>query len=388
VAQTPRQEQPPTGGLPIGRFFGVPVYLSPSWLIIAAIVTISYSEPVTRLVTHISRAGSYLVALTFAVLFALSLLAHELGHTAVCLALGLRVRRVVIFLLGGATEIEGETRRPGEEYLVAIAGPLVTLMVSGLTMAASTATSAGTVPHALLRMLALSNLVVLVFNMLPGLPLDGGKLLRAAVWKLSRSRLTGTRAAAWGGRGVAVLVVAASVLIVRTENLGEMFGNLAVALLLAAFIWVGASQALTLAAITSRLPELRIADLVRPSLQVPPDLPVAEALRRVWQSRSQGLVVVDATGAPTAIVSEAQVKALPEQRRPWTTVAEVARPLEPGLTVADSATGEAVLDAVRMTPASEYLVVGQDGRPVGLLSTSDVAMLLRRWGTDPTGARR
>jgi Zn-dependent protease/CBS domain-containing protein len=366
----------------------VPVYLSPSWLIIAAIITISYSDLAFRLVGTISRAGSYLVALTFAVLFALSLLAHELGHTAVCLALGLRVRRVVIFLLGGATEIEGETRRPGEEYLVAIAGPLVTLMVCGLSVAGSTATPTGTVPHALLQMLALSNLVVLVFNILPGLPLDGGKLLRAGVWQVSRSRLTGTRAAAWCGRGVAVLVLAATVFIVRSEDLGQMLGNLAVAFLLAAFIWVGASQSLTLAAINSRLPELRIADLVRPTLQVPPDLPVAEALRRVWQSRSRGLVVVDATGAPTAIVSEAEVKALPEQRRPWTTVAEVARALEPGLTVADSATGEAVLDAVRATPASEYLVVGRDGRPVGLLSTSDIAVLLRRWGTDPMGARR
>lgn len=362
----------------------MPVYLSPSWFIIAAIITISYSDRVFHLVDNISRAGSYLIALVFAVLFALSLLAHELGHTAVCLALGLRVRRVVIFLLGGATEIEGEPHQPGEEYLVAIAGPLVTLVVAGLSLAGSAATPIGTVPHALLEMLAVSNLVVLIFNLLPGLPLDGGKVLRAGVWQFSRSRLAGTRAAAWCGRGLAVLVVLAAVFLMRDETSGVAVGNLALAGLLAAFIWVGASQSLTVAAINSRLPELRLADLIRPTLQVPADLPVAEALRRVWQSQAQGLVVVDSSGAPTAIVSEARVMALPEQRRPWTAVSAVARMLEPGLVLTDSATGEAVLDAVRATPASEYLVVGRDSRPVGLLATNDIAALLRHWGTDPT----
>jgi predicted transcriptional regulator len=155
-----------------------------------------------------------------------------------------------------------------------------------------------------------------------------------------------------------------------------------VACLLAGFIWVGASQALTVAAINSRLPGLRVADLVRPALEVPADLPVSEALRRAWDSRSQGLVVVDGEGRPTALVSEAHVLALPEQRRPWTTVSQVARQIEPGMTLPASAAGEAVLDAVRATPASEYLVVGSDGRSVGVLATTDVAVLLRRWGQD------
>jgi Zn-dependent protease len=364
----------------------VPIFLSPSWLIIAAIITFSYGDLVASQVPGISGGASYLVAFGIAVLLALSLLAHELGHVAMCLGLGMRVRRVVIFLLGGVSEIEGEAQRPRDEYLVAIAGPLVTLFLAGVAGALYPLTSADTVLGLVLFWLAWSNLLVLVFNLLPGLPLDGGKVLRAGVWRLTRSRLTGTRVAAWCGRGVAVLVVVGSVFLVRNDDFTMALTNLVIACLLAGFIWVGASQSLTVAAIHSRLPTLRVSDLVRPALEVPADLPVSEALRRAWDSRSQGLVVVDGEGRPTALVSEAHVIALPEQRRPWTTVSEVARQLEPGMTLPDSAAGEAVLNAVRATPASEYLVVGRDGRSVGVLATNDVAVLLRRWGHDTGGA--
>jgi len=361
------------------------VYLSLSWLVIAAIITFSCGALVRRSIEGLTPGGAYLVAFGIAVLLALSLLAHELGHVAMCLALGIRVRRVVIFLLGGVSEIEGEPRRPADDYLIAMAGPLVTLLLAGASGAlyqlAEPGTEPDTVPGLVLFWLAVSNLLVLVFNLLPGLPLDGGKMLRAGVWQVTRSRLTGTRAAAWCGRGLAALVVLGTVFLARGyDDFGVAVTNIVVAMMLAAFIWVGASQALTVAAIHSRLPALRVADLVRPALAVPANLPVSEALRRAWETRSQGLVVVDGDGRPAGLVSEAHVLALPEQRRPWTTVAEVSRQLEPGLTLPDSAAGEAVLDAVRAHPASEYLVVGGDGKPVGVLATTDVAVLLRRWG--------
>jgi Zn-dependent protease len=387
VAQPARQGRPPRGaGLLIGRFFGVPIYLSLSWLVIAAIITYSYADLVEDHVDGIGRGGAYLVSFGIAVLLAASLLAHELGHVAMSLALGMPVRRVVIFLLGGVSEIEGEPQRPREEYLVAIAGPLVTLLLAGVGAALYPLTDVGTVQRVVLFALTWSNVLVLAFNLLPGLPLDGGKVLRAGVWQVSHSRLTGTRAAAWAGRGLALLVVAGALLLFRPDDAAVSMANLVVGVMLAAFIWVGASQSLTVAAIHSRLPTLRVVDLVRPALEVPADLPVSEALRRAWECRSQGLVVVDGEGKPTALVSEAHVLALPEQRRPWTTVGQVARLLEPGLILPDSAVGEAVLDAVRAHPASEYLVVGRDGRTVGVLATNDVAVLLRRWGTAPNGA--
>ncbi|MEN3356383.1 MAG: hypothetical protein V7637_365 [Mycobacteriales bacterium] len=373
-----------SAGLPVGRFFGVPLFFAPSWLIVAVIITVSYSDVVVKNVNNISQAGAYAVSFGFAVLLALSLLAHELGHTAVSLALGTPVRRVVIFLLGGVSEIEKEPQRPAEEYLVAVAGPLVSLALAGLGGCLLPLAEEGTVAWVVLSLLIWSNLAVAVFNLLPGLPLDGGRLLRAAVWWKSRSRLTGTRAAAWGGRGVAGLVLLLGAIMIRPEE-GLAFGNLALAVLLATFIWIGASQSLTAATVTSRLPGLRLAQLIRPALQVPPDLPIAEALRRAWQTGTRALVVVDSTSRPRAVVSEAHVMAVPEARRPWTPVADVARPVEPGLTLTDSLTGEQLLAALRQLPASEYLVVGRDGGIVGVLAAVDVARVLQQ-GRLPSGS--
>lgn len=382
-APRPGSGRPPSAGLPVGRFFGVPLYLSPSWLLIAGLITLTYADLVSDTVDDISPTGSYVVAFAFAVLLAVSLLAHELGHTAVSLAFGMPVRRVVIFLLGGVSEIEKEPTEPAHEYLVAVAGPLVSLVLAAAGGCLLPLTDSGSIARTMVFLLVWSNLAVAVFNLLPGLPLDGGRLVRAGVWQLSGSKLTGTRAAAWGGRGVAVLVLVVAIVTVPAGGaLG--IGNVLLAGLLAAFIWVGATQSLSTATVTARLPAIEIGTLVRPTLSVPPDLPVAEALRRAWSGGVRALVVVDSTGSPRALVSESHVMAVPEARRPWTTVADVARPLEPGLVLADSLSGAEVVEAFRLTPASEYLVVGRDGGAVGVLAAADVARILQ--GRTPVGA--
>jgi Zn-dependent protease len=381
---SPAPARTTSAGLPVGRFFGVPLYLSPSWLFIALLITVTYSELVEQTVDDISPVGSYAVAFAFAVLLAISLLAHELGHTAVSLAFGLPVRRVVIFLLGGVSEIEKEPEGPAQEYLVAVAGPLVSLVLAAAGGCLLPLTDSGTIARTMIFLLVWSNLAVAVFNLLPGLPLDGGRVVRAGVWKFSGDKLTGTRAAAWGGRAVAVLVLVFAVVTVPSDSaLGV--GNVLLAGLLAAFIWVGATQSLSTATVSARLPAVDITTLVRPTISVPPDLPIAEALRRAWGARVRGLVVVDGTGSPRALVSESHVMAVPEARRPWTTVADVARPLEPGLVLADSLSGAEVVEAFRRTPASEYLVVGRDGRAVGMLSAVDVARVLQG-RTAPAGS--
>ena len=277
-------DRTPPAGLPVGRFFGVPLYLSPSWLLIALLITLTYEGLITETVDDISPAGSYAVAFLFAVLLAASLLAHELGHTAVSLAFGMPVRRVVIFLLGGVSEIEKEPSEPSQEYLVAVAGPLVSLVLAAGSACFLPLTDPGT--HR-------------PDGRLPGgLEQPRGRRLQPAArpaagrrpagpgrcLAVSGSRLTGTRAAAWGGRGVAVLVLVGAVLMVRPDGaLG--LGNVLLASLLAAFIWVGATQSLSAATVSARMPAVAIGTLVRPTLSVPPDLPVAEALRRAWSAR-------------------------------------------------------------------------------------------------------
>jgi Zn-dependent protease len=361
--------------LSLGRFFGVPVYFAPSWLVIAALLTISYGPFIKDSVPGISASSAYLLAFGYTMLFALCVLAHELGHTAVSLWLRHPVRRVVIFLLGGVSEIAREPDRPRDEFLIAVAGPLVSVILTAAAASGYELVAHDTMLGVLLFLLAWANGVVVVFNVLPGLPLDGGRLLRSLVWALSKSRLTGTRFGAWTGRVLAVAVFALTVIG------GGGAVNVGYALLgavLATYLWFAAGQALKHAELLDRLPDLSLEALLRPGLLVPADLSIDAALRRMWDGRARGLVLVDNLDRPAAIVDEARVNSIEADRRPWVALRDVARPLEDGLVLPRDLSGEELLDAIRKTPASEYLVIDPDGAPAGILATADLAAALTK----------
>jgi hypothetical protein len=218
--------------------------------------------------------------------------------------------------------------------------------------------------------------VVVVFNILPGLPLDGGRLVRSLVWAVSKSRLTGTKVGAWAGRAVAVAVIALSLVDGGIGGgAGVAYG--AVAVFLGVYLWVAAGQSLKHAKVLDRLPRVELETLLRPGLLVPADLSVDAALRRMWEGRARGLVVVDGDDRPAAIVDEARVNTVVPAQRPWVLLGEVARPLEAGLILPRGLTGTDLLEAVRRTPATEYLVVDPDGAPAGILATADLAAALQ-----------
>ena len=359
--------------LHIGRFFGVPLYFAPSWLVIAALLTISYGPFVEQAVDGISASSAYLLAFGYTVLFALCVLAHELGHTGVSLLLHYPVKRVVIFLLGGVSEIEQEPERPREEFLIALAGPLVSVVLTAAAWYGYVLAPHDSMLRVLLLLLAWANGVVVVFNLLPGLPLDGGRLLRSVIWAISKSRLTGTVVGAWAGRALAAGVFVLS-LLGNSTGMDVFYGL--VGAVLAFYLWAAAGQSLKHAQTLAKVPTLDLERLLRPGLLVPPDLSIDAALRRLWQGSARGLVIVDAYDRPSAIVDEARVNTIAPDQRPWVPLRDVARPLEDGLILPRGLAGQALLDAVRKTPASEYLVVDPDGAPAGILAIADLAAAL------------
>jgi CBS domain-containing protein len=237
---------------------------------------------------------------------------------------------------------------------------------------------AGTVPGVLLAGLMASNLIVAVFNLLPGLPLDGGRMLRAVVWKISGRAMTGTVAAAWIGRLLALAVLAGLPLASYATRDGtresgiDSLTDALLAAVLAAIIWTGAGSSLRMARLREHLPELRARTLTRRALPVASDTPLSEALRRANEFGARALVVVDGAGAPTAVVREAAIVGVPEHRRPWVAVSGLAQDLRPGMRLPADLAGEDLLDTLRETPASEYLVVEPGGEVYGVLSTADV----------------
>jgi Zn-dependent protease len=359
--------------LPLGRVRGVPVYVAPSWLLIAALLTAIYAPLIDDAAPHVGHDTAYLAAAGFAVLFGGCVLAHEIGHTLVSLALGHPVRRVVLFALGGVSELDDDPTRARDELLIAGSGPLVSLLIGGAAYAAYALAPAGDLLRVLLALLCWSNLLLAAFNLLPGLPLDGGRLLRAAVCAFGARPLTGTRAAAWSGRLVAV-GVGVSGLVVDRSSTGFAAGLFTVGL--AGYLWLAATQALRLAELEARLPDIDVRTLLRPGMYIPDDVSVGEALRRAWEAQARGLVLVDASSHPQAIVDEALIGAVPPPRRPWTPVSSVARPIEPGLLVPDDVDAQGLLRRMQETPAHEYLVVHPDGSAAGIIATRDFVQRL------------
>ncbi len=355
----------------MGRPFGIPVYVSPTWLIVAAFITISFKPQIGDLLPHFSDPVQYGIALLFAVLLYVSVLLHELAHCVVAKAYGLPVKRITLYLLGGVSEIEKEPDSPGKEFLISFAGPAVSLGLAGIFFVADQYIEGGTVPGVLVLMLWFSNLIVGIFNLLPGLPLDGGRMLRAGIWKATRSSHSGTVAAAWVGRVLAVGLVLYNLLPLMAGQ-EPNFTAVLWSMVLASFIWIGATQSLRVAKVRSRLPQVRARTLARRALPVTSEVPLAEALRRAGESGAGAIVVVDHEGRPTAIVNEAAVNATPEQRRPWVAVGTLARSLEPALVLGADLEGESLIDAMRGHPAGEYLLVERGGEIYGVLATADV----------------
>ncbi|MEV6682433.1 site-2 protease family protein [Streptomyces erythrochromogenes] len=370
----------PGGGLLMGRPFGVPVYVSPSWFLVAALITWVFGDQLDRVLPDLGPVR-YLVSLFFAVAFYASVLVHELAHTVAALRFKLPVRRIQLQFFGGVSEIEKESETPGREFVLAFVGPLLSLLLAGGFYLGMKAVDPATVPGVLLAGLMISNLLVAAFNLLPGLPLDGGRMLRAVIWGITGKPMAGTVAAAWVGRALAVAVLLGLPLLThtgllgnRTEEIGGMdtVMDALLAAILAAIIWTGAGNSLRMARLREHLPELRARSLTRRAIPVENATPLSEALRRANEAGARALVVVDGHGDPTAIVRESAIASVPEHRRPWVAVSTLAQDLTDGMKVSAELTGEELLDHLRATPATEYLVLEPGGAIYGVLSTLDV----------------
>ncbi|MFG2308152.1 site-2 protease family protein [Streptomyces sp. NPDC048566] len=376
----PRRRNEPGGGLLMGRPFGVPVYVAPSWFLVAALITWVFGGQLDRVLPELG-AARYLVSLFFAVAFYASVLVHELAHTVAALRFKLPVRRIQLQFFGGVSEIEKEAETPGREFVLAFVGPLLSLVLAGVFYLALLPVEPGTVPGVLLAGLMISNLIVAAFNLLPGLPLDGGRMLRAVVWKITGRPMSGTVAAAWVGRALAVSVLVGLPLLTQTSLLGsapedssgmDTVTDALLAAILAAIIWTGAGNSLRMARLREHLPELRARSLTRRAVPVETGTPLSEALRRANDAGARALVVVDTDGEPLSLVREAAIVGVPEHRRPWVAVSGLAQDLTDGMRVSAELAGEELLDVLRATPATEYLVVEDSGEIYGVLSAADV----------------
>lgn len=371
---TPRRARPP-GTIRVGSFAGSDLYVTSTWFLVAALIAVVVAPRIEAVEPGLGP-WKYVAGLAFAVVLYLAVLLHEGSHAVIARRYGFVVESITLHFLGGMTEIDGPAKSPRQEFWIAVVGPITSLAIGAGALAAWSVMPDGLLAE-VVGALAVINLLIGALNLIPGLPLDGGRVLKAGVWQVTGSQHRGTIVAGWGGRLTAVALLAWPWIQERWLGVPATVVDYVLVVIIAAFLWMGATAAMAHARLRARIPSLHARPLARRTLTVPADLPLAEAVRRAQEAEAGSIVTVTGSGVPTGIVSESAVRSTPEDRRPWVATSTATRTLEDGLTLPADLSGEDLIVAISRRPAEEYLLVDERGEIVGVLATVDVDRAFR-----------
>lgn len=368
----------PSGAIPFGHIGNVPIRAHWSVGVIMVLVAAGLAGQVFPDGYPGRSAWEYMtVGVIAAVVFLLGLLAHEVSHAMVAQRNGVEVESITLWMFGGVAQLKGEAETPGAELRIAGVGPLVSLALGVVfTTGAVGAAAAGvsSIWVGALSWLGGINVLLAVFNLLPGAPLDGGRLLLALLWRWRGDRQWAAVTAARSGRALGWLIIAVSFV-------GFVFGYGLSAVWLALIGWfiVGAAGAEQRGArVASALAGLRVADVMTPSPDTaPPDISVALFIERYLFTKRHSAFPLTIGRRPLGLITLSRVRMVPSEKRHWTTLSEIAYPpsavpvASPDEPVAD------VLARLNGSEAGRALVV-EDGALVGILSPVDISRALER----------
>ncbi|NJC22360.1 Zn-dependent protease [Arthrobacter pigmenti] len=358
-------------GIPLGRLWDIPVVLAWSWFIIAAFVVIVFGPQVAELYPGIGL-GAYGVALAYAVLLAASVLVHELAHALSARVFGWPTTRIVLNLWGGHTQFENFAASPGRSLIVALAGPAANFVIALIGWVALLLIEPSGVANLLANILVWANFLVALFNVLPGLPLDGGRIVESAVWQATGSQEKGTVAAGWTGRVIAVGLIVVVVLVPLIRGAQPSATTVLVAVVMGGFLWLGASSAITNARMRLRLPEVSAGRLKHPAVGMLAGSSVQQVRRVLGDRPGVAVVLTSPAGLPEAVVDSGALMAVPESQAAATPANAVARALAPGAYVPEIAEGQELVQYLARLAGSEYAVTDRQGTVTGLLQQAVV----------------
>ena len=360
----------------IARIAGIPVGVSPWWLVIVALFTwVLGASYFPEVVHNISPAVSYALGLASVLLLFASILAHEFGHAIVARRLGIEIEEIDLWLLGGVSRMRGEAHDPGDELRYALAGPAVTAVIATCFGVAAVLLPPSTPPvlSALVEYQAIVNATILVFNLLPAFPLDGGRVLRSLLWRRSGEIGPSTQRAASVGRGFGYVMIALGGL----EFLGGAPDGLVLALI-GFFIVMAAGQQAMGAEVQAALSGVRARELMStPVIAIPDTCTVAQASREYFMPyRYTAFPVVDAAGRAIGLVSVAQLESRTLRGHLEQTLAELAE-RDPELFLGEDEDVAQLLERPAFARVGRAVVLDEQGAPVGLVSITDVQRALR-----------
>lgn len=377
------------GSIQLARVFGIRIGVEPSWFLVLFLIIWSLSGYYGDLFPG-EGGKAFALAVVSALLFFTSVLLHELGHAVVAIRNGIGIQGIDLWMFGGVAKMERDTDSAGVEFRVAAGGPLVTLILAvvcvGIVMASTGSSDAadallfdasgGSEAIAVVAWLGFVNALLLVFNLIPGFPLDGGRIARAIAWWRTGDRGKATRFAARLGRGFSFLMIALGVylLLIGAIITGIWLGFVGV------FLGQAAKQAELQTAITDRIEGVRVADVMDAEpVAVPGELSLDRALDEFFLRYGYPwFPVVDAAGLLTGLVTRQAVESVPEAARPGRSVASVmAADGGTGLRVGLEEPLETLLGREGLARLGAIMAVDPEGRLRGVVTIDQVRRALR-----------
>lgn len=362
-----------TRGLRIGSLLGAPVIVQPSALItvsILAYLLASSSGAVTQ--------QTFVIGLVLALLFFASIFVHEFSHAAAARLFGYGVKEIVVTAWGGRTRLDEPPSKPLDQGVTAAVGPLASLALAGIALVLTSVVGVGGQVGAIIGWLGWVNLVLAIFNALPAIPLDGGTVMQAIVWKITGDRHRGTAVAAWGGRIVAIGIVVVAVAWPLLRGSQVNLFNVVWAVFIASILWPAASASLKYSQVMTRRETLTVASLMTPAVGVPYTYSVEQARQTALATASTTVVVLSADGSAAGRFPLTTADAVPEQARAATGLDAVLTPVPRGAEVQASLGGDDVVTQVRDWWGRTDVWVVRDGDAVvGIVSLQAVVDALK-----------
>ncbi|AFY73653.1 Zn-dependent protease [Synechococcus sp. PCC 7502] len=362
------------GGIRVGAIWGIPLYIDPSLVLILGLLTIDFSASYTRIAPNLA----WLFGLITALLLFTSILLHELGHSLTARANGIGIEAITLNFLGGLTSMKRETQNPGTEFKVAIAGPLVSLALAiVLLWTAFLLQAIQPIISIVALQLGQINLVLGIFNLLPGLPLDGGQVLKAAVWKYTGNYFTGIRVAARSGQVLGWFGILWGFAVSLSS--GQFLSGLWL-IVLGWFILANAGAYLQLTDLQQALSEITAETaMTRDFRIIDADMSIrqfADEFLLMRESETQPLFFASSNGRDRGMVIPSEIKNSDRQEWVTKTINDITKPIKSLDVVELNTKITEVIKILETKKLRELTVLSRVGSVAGVIDRGDIIRAL------------
>jgi len=365
------------GSIRVGNLFGIPFYVNPSWFLILGLITFDFGGSLAGLFPGLGAGLPFLLGLVAALLLFASVLAHELGHSFVAISQGIEVKSITLFLFGGLANLDQESKTPGQAFWVAIAGPAVSLALFALFTVVNMGSYISGPLAAIVGLLAYINLMLALFNLIPGLPLDGGNILKSLVWKITGNPYKGVVFASRVGQFIGWIAIALGLLsVLGISNVGSFW-----TLLIGWFLLQNAGRSAQSATVQEKLMGLKAEDaVISNSPIVSADLSLREFANNYIIGKAEWgkFLVTDEDGQLLGEIAVEGLKTVPTSNWPITPVRELMQPVDLSTTVQSDQSLLEVITLLEREKISSLPVVRENGVLVGILEKASIIRLLEK----------